>query len=508
MQQQRDLLQSILDTSPAGIVLYEAIRNLSGQIIDFRYVLTNPANAKTTDRTVAEMTGQLLSVVSPTAHQGDFFKLLTGVTESGNAQQLTFPFEGERIRGWFEASMVRQGDGVLFVFQDITALKESEQQQQHQAQLLQTVMDVAQTSISLHQSIRKPQPDGQPGPIQDFRTVLANKQAINDWGGLSDRFIRQTFWESQADLPDAASIFDRLVRVVETGQPTNWEAQLPANDRWHKILAAKAGDGVVIASIDITETHLYQQQLVAANESLNQLNEKLNRFAAVASHDLQEPLRKIRLYSDIVLDEHSQVLNQEGVTLLTTIQGAAKRMQQLVNNLLFYAKLEADQTEVESVALGELVQQVIDDLSISMESVSLIINPLPKVAGDRIQLSQLLQNLLSNALKYRRADVSLQIQITTERVSAAALPQPIPHSIQPSPSEYWCIRFIDNGVGFDPKHAERIFQSFQRLSHQSVGTGLGLAICKQVAENHGGFLTATGQPNQGATFTLYLPVSA
>jgi len=505
MQHQRDLLQAMLDTSPAGIVLYEAIRNDKGQIVDFRYVLTNPTNARVTNQSVAEMTGQLLSVVSPTAFYGDFLQVLVSVTETGVPRQFTFPFEGEGIRGWFESTFVRQADGVLFTFLDITALKDSEQQQELQARLLQTVVDVSQTGISLYRAVRESLPGEEVGSIQDFQVVLSNQQAQQNWGMPAEQPGNLTALSTQPDEPDPSSVLDRFVRVVETGRPETWETRSPVDGRWHKVLVAKADDGVVVASVDITESHLYQQRLEDANAALNRLNEKLQRFSAVASHDLQEPLRKVKFYGDMLLHEYAPTLTEEGVILLKTMREAAERMQRLIDNLLFYARLDAGLADAQPVDLQELVGQVIGDLSLNVQGAAIDVGPLPTVMGDRIQLGQLFQNLVNNALKYRRPDVSLRLQVRADRVTADELPQLLPQPAEPVSDGFWRIVMTDNGIGFEPRHAERIFQSFERLPGRTVGTGLGLAICKQVAENHGGFLTATGEPNQGATFTLYLP---
>ncbi|CCH53814.1 Phytochrome-like protein cph1 [Fibrisoma limi BUZ 3] len=508
VQRQRDLLQAMLDTSPAGIVLYEAIRNEEGRIIDFRYVLTNPANARVIDRSVAEMTGQPLSAVLPSAYYGDFFQVLAEVTESGVSQQFTFPFEGDGVQGWFEATFVRQGDGVLFTFLDITALKESEQQQEQQARLLQTVMDVSQTAISLYRVVRERSPDGNPGPIRNFRLVLSNQQAQLSWGLPTEQFQHLTAVRPRPDDSGSDVVLDRFIRVVETGRPETWEAHSPVDDRWHKVLVAKADDGVVVASVDITESHLYQQRLEAANAALNRLNEKLQRFSAVASHDLQEPLRKVKFYGDMLLHDHALVLDDEGVSLLKVMREAAERMQRLIDNLLFYARLEAGLVNVEAVDLQAVVSQVVDDLSLNMQGATIDVGPLPVVNGDCIQLGQLFQNLFTNALKYRRPEVPLLLQVRADRVASDQLPQPPPQPIGSASGVFWRIVLTDNGVGFDPQFADRIFQSFQRLPGRTSGTGLGLAIGRQVAENHGGLLTATGRPNQGATFTLYLPASA
>lgn len=240
---------------------------------------------------------------------------------------------------------------------------------------------------------------------------------------------------------------------------------------------------------------------------LQRSNEYLQQFAYVASHDLQEPLRKIQQFSDLLQGRLTGVAGEKEVNFLTRIQVAAARMSTLIRALLTYSQLDNAEPERQGVALTESVSAACDALEISLNEADahLDIDPLPTVWGHYFQLSQLFQNLLSNALKFRHPGQAVHIQIRCTEVPTDTIP---PSERPPQlVDSYYRVDVIDNGIGFDEKYQSRIFQVFQRLHTKGEyeGTGIGLAICQRIAINHGGFITARSQPDQGATFSVYLP---
>ncbi|GAB3051750.1 hypothetical protein GCM10027185_62820 [Spirosoma pulveris] len=250
------------------------------------------------------------------------------------------------------------------------------------------------------------------------------------------------------------------------------------------------------------------QVLVA---DLRRSNENLEQFAYVASHDLQEPLRKIQQFGDLLQGQYSEALG-EGKTHLNRMQVAASRMSILIKDLLAFSRIATTQALALPVALGDVIQQVIESLSVAIEEsgAQLEVDDLPTVLGDAQQLTQLFQNLLSNALKFRRTSlegnlVNPQIQVRARLLARNELPA----LVKPARTSetYHLIEIIDNGIGFEEKYLGRIFQVVQRLhgKNEFAGTGVGLAIVQKVVTNHGGIVTASGKPNQGATFCVYLP---
>ncbi|RAI78690.1 PAS domain-containing sensor histidine kinase [Spirosoma telluris] len=250
------------------------------------------------------------------------------------------------------------------------------------------------------------------------------------------------------------------------------------------------------------------EQLTASNHDLRRSNENLEKFAYIASHDLQEPLRKIQSFGDILKNQYAQELG-EGLDHLERMQGAASRMSLLIRDLLTFSRISTRQDASMSVSLNRVITEVLDDLEIAIKQAraQIQVNSLPTVSGDESQLRQLFQNLLSNALKFQKTGTTPFIQIQSEQILASSLPA----SVKPArlATVYFQISVADNGIGFDEKYIDRIFQVFQRLHSRNeyAGTGIGLAICEKVVANHGGAITAFSQPGQGATFTIYLPVA-
>ena len=490
-------LQRVIDHAPAGLMLLEAVRDPASRIIvDFRYVLTNERNAYLTGHTVAAMTGQLVSSLFPGYQSLPLFETLVRVTESGEAVQDTFRYDRYGVNAWFEGHYVRQDDGVLFAFLDVTALKDAELAQQRQTDQLQAILDNSQTAISLHEAIRD-----SAGAIVDFRTVRANQLAVTLWGPLADAILNQPF--TQVPNPTRATDLARYTRVVETGQAETIEYAY--GDRAYLMATAKSGDGVVVSFIEMTELRQSRQQLEAANRDLARSNESLQQFAFIASHDLQEPLRKITAFGDLLIGQYGDRLETDGLDLVQRMQSAAGRMSALVRDLLNYSRLTRRADPFRPVDLNAVLTGVLNDLDLRIRDTGaqLRMDALPTLPGDPTQLGQLFQNLLTNAMKCQPAGQTPVVTVRCERVLAT---KTMPPGLT-TERGYAKISVTDNGIGFDNQYAERIFNVFERLHGKNAfaGTGIGLAVCRRVAESHGGSIQAHSQPGVGTTFTVYLP---
>ncbi len=248
------------------------------------------------------------------------------------------------------------------------------------------------------------------------------------------------------------------------------------------------------------------QNLERSNSELKRSNENLQRFAYVASHDLQEPLRKIQSFGDILKAQHSSELG-EGVDYIDRMKTAASRMSMLIKDLLAFSRITTHREALAPVSLDKIITGVLADLDLIVQEsgASVDITPLPIVRGDPSQLGQLFQNLLANAIKFRRIDKPLRIRIDCRTLPTTELPVLI--KMTSEASNFYEISVADNGIGFDEKYVDRIFEVFQRLHGRSqyAGTGIGLAIVQKVVEIHGGAVTASSQPGEGATFQIYLP---
>jgi PAS domain S-box-containing protein len=249
-----------------------------------------------------------------------------------------------------------------------------------------------------------------------------------------------------------------------------------------------------------------QQQLADNIGELNRSNTELAQFAYVASHDLQEPLRKIQAFSTMLTQQYAPSLDPNAQDIIRRMQSATSRMQELIRGLLAYSRLNTEKPVLHKVALSSLLVDVQGDLeaAIREREAQITVDQLPDVVGNKLQLRQLFQNLLSNALKFTPSDRIPIIRICSQLISGDNLPD----SLSKTSATYLELSVIDNGIGFDDKYIDRIFNLFQRLHGRSeyVGTGIGLAICKKVVENHGGYLSARSKVGHCSTFLIYFPV--
>ncbi|MEZ0607055.1 PAS domain-containing protein [Fibrella sp. WM1] len=250
------------------------------------------------------------------------------------------------------------------------------------------------------------------------------------------------------------------------------------------------------------------EELEEANELLVRSNDNLQKFAYIASHDLQEPLRKIQQFGNLLKLRYVGA-ESDGLDYLERMQGAASRMSQLIKDLLDFSRISTQRDTSAAVSLDEIVNRALSTLELTIQETGaqLQVDPLPVISGDALQLGQLFQNLLSNALKFHQPDTPPHVTVRASLVPMAALPPTVkPNRLT---ATYHRIDVVDDGIGFDEKYLDRIFQVFQRLHGKSefAGTGIGLAICEKVVVNHGGGITASSQPGQGATFSIYFPVN-
>lgn len=251
--------------------------------------------------------------------------------------------------------------------------------------------------------------------------------------------------------------------------------------------------GAVVIARDIRERKRVEAELRAFTVKLQESNRELEDFAHVASHDLQEPLRKIQAFGDRLKARYAEVLTGDGVDYLDRMQKAAGRMQALINDLLAFSRVTTKAQPFAPVDLGVIAHEVVHDLEERTHQTGgeVVVGPLPAVDADALQMRQLLQNLVGNGLKFHRPGVPPRVELSGSASNGTAE-----------------IVVSDNGIGFDEKYAERIFTMFERLHGRASyeGTGIGLAICRKIAHRHGGDIRASSTPGAGARFVVTLPV--
>jgi PAS domain S-box-containing protein len=257
---------------------------------------------------------------------------------------------------------------------------------------------------------------------------------------------------------------------------------------------------------EIAERKQAEAELKIYAAKLERSNRELESFAYMASHDLQEPLRKVQAFGDRLKAKYGGVLGDQGLDYLERMQNAGVRMQTLINDLLTYSRVTTKAQPFVSVDLAQVVRGVLSDLETRIEQVGgrVEVGDLPAIEADPTQMRQLLQNLIGNALKFHREGETPVVKIHAETLNGRG-----EGAVGVCPGDGLCqIVVEDNGIGFDEKYVERIFQVFQRLHGRSEyeGTGIGLATCRKIVERHGGSITAKSAPGQGATFIVTLPV--
>jgi|GEM_PF-820970 len=234
-------------------------------------------------------------------------------------------------------------------------------------------------------------------------------------------------------------------------------------------------------------------------------NRELEAFTYISSHDLQEPLRKIKTFSSLLVQNEKNNLSENGLNYLTRMQKSADRMQTLIEDLLAYSRINVNERRFELTSLGLIADKVITDLAETIDEKNALVEvgPLNEARINYSQFVQVMHNLIGNALKFSRPGIAPHIIITGEICVGGKL-----NNTKLSPGKKYChLRISDNGIGFDPQYKDRIFEVFQRLygKNEYEGTGIGLAIVKKIVENHDGIITATGVLDEGTTFDIYIP---
>ncbi|MBL7835664.1 MAG: CHASE3 domain-containing protein [Cyclobacteriaceae bacterium] len=387
--------------------------------------------------------------------------------------------------------------------ENLKTLEREVSEKQFAQRTIQNILDHSLDGIMAFSSVRDEQ-----GEIVDFQWLLAN-------------FISaQTLGRGKGDLagkrlldvvPDAkkSGLFQIYKGVVDTSVSQQFEREFDFSGevRWFYMAAVKLDDGLIVTYTDVTEKNVAESRLTQYAEELKRSNQDLEQFAYVASHDLQEPLRKIRAFGDRLAARYEDKLDEVGVEYISRMQQASARMQKLIEDLLSFSRISSGHDQFARVDLTAVVNEVVDDIEgqILREKAKVGVREIAEITGDRGQIRRLFQNLISNAIKFHKPGALPVVEIFGSVVTGTEAEKEFGFPL--SESSYVRIVVKDNGIGFDEKYAEKIFNIFQRLQGRAEyeGTGIGLAICRKIMSNHRGYIRAQSVINEGSEFILIFP---
>ncbi|MEH1922568.1 sensor histidine kinase [Nostoc sp.] len=486
----------------------------------------------------ADLIGKNIWEVFPEAVEYQFYHAyFQALAEQQVIQMQEFypPFER-----WFEYCMYPSPEGVSVFFQDITRQKFAEIALEENERRYRSLV------VATSQAVWIADTKGMPKDFSSWIALTGQSDAqIEGWGWLDaihpeDRELSELLW-TQALKTKNPYFSEHRLRVAD-GSYRFFAARavpvLDANDKIQEWVGTHTD--ITEQQIALRDRNLAQMALQKANEELEikvqvrtaelqKLNEELKRsnqeleqFAYVASHDLQEPLRAVTGYTQLLENEYQDHLDDSAQEYFGYIIDGAKRMQQLIQDLLVYSRVGTRGQEFVLVDCNTALNLALNNLHIAIAQSKAIIThePLPKLYADKTQMVQLFQNLISNAIKFCRKEPP-QIHIGAILREAGEVgetggageaeekpnsPLPTPHSPLPTPHSEWLIWVQDNGIGIKPQYLERIFEVFRRLHtrREFSGTGIGLAICKKIVERHGGRIWAESEPGVGTVFYLTL----
>ncbi|HEY0680157.1 MAG TPA: PAS domain S-box protein [Chitinophagaceae bacterium] len=463
---------------------------------------------------------ELLNNVLATGDPYYGYEFLANLRRNGKMEECYFNFV---YAPYYEAGI---RTGIQIAANEVTAQVVAKKQLEESEKRFRNLVEEAPMATAIYS-----------GP--DMIVSLANEAMLNVWGKDAS-IIGKPLHEGIPEL-EGQPYLQLLQNVFTTGEAysaNESRADLVVDGRLqtfyfnftYKPLRDTSGNVYAILNMaaDVTESVLARQKveeqeeryrklateldmrvqertrdLQRANESLERSNTELAQYAYVASHDLQEPLRKIRVFSSM-LKERAQ-LNKEASGLLSRVISSSDRMSQLINDLLEFSRLLNAGKAMRSTDLNETLQNVLHDfeLFISEKSASVEVGKLPVIEAVPLQMNQLFTNLLSNALKFSKSGEPLHVMVNSRKITEEEIARYSLHEGEP----YYEITFSDNGIGFDPRFAEQIFEVFKRLHNRQAypGSGIGLALCRKIVENHNGHLFATSEEGKGTSFHIILP---
>ncbi|MDI6719607.1 MAG: PAS domain S-box protein [Methanomicrobiales archaeon] len=480
LKEERDLLDTIMENTEIHLAYLDP---------EFRFVRVNSAYAAGSGYSQEKLLGKNHFDLFPNAENQAIFERARESGEPVRFRARQFVYENQPERGvtYWDWSLVpvREADGrvrgLVLSLADVTDRKRSEEELMRGHELLQGIIDTIPVMITIYdphlQSFRV---------NREFRRVLGWSEEDADDGGLMACCYPD---------PEYRQEVSRFMQSLEPGwrdfRVTAKDGSVVASS-WANIrLRDETQIGVGIDMRDRKQAEEAMKQYAA---ELRRSNEDLERFAYAASHDLQQPLRTITSYSRLLARRYRGKLDADADEFIGFIEQGGRRMQALITDLLEYSRVSTRARPLEPIPAGKPLEEALENLRfpIGESGAEISSSPLPTVLADPHQLRQVFQNLIENAIKFRRAEERPRVRIAAEREGTM-----------------WRFSVSDNGIGIEPQYFDRIFVVFQRLHGQDryEGTGIGLALCRRIVERHGGRIWVESEPGKGSTFHFTLPAA-
>ncbi len=499
--EQSQLVNAVLTHSPAATALYRAVRDASGEIVDFRPILANRQALRYVNMTEADFLNLSLRERMKDGGQKAYEALLN-VVETG--QPLNLEHKSVFTNNWLSTTATKFGDGFIATSQDINEHKRQHGIIEQQAVLFNGVMKSLRNGLVIYRIVRDSS-----GNFEDLEYIQVADSVLRDTGKTRGDLIGHRISQVFPGI-EQTDYWPAYRRLIATGEDQYFEThynQHGLDNHLLNWLTPIGSDLMVSAYYIINDLKHTQQELEHTVRELRRSNEDLEQFASIASHDLQEPLRKVQSFGNMLEARYSEALGNDGRDLIRRMQNAAGRMRNLVTGLLSFSRLSGEEKQpLSPVDLQGLMQELSADLLNTGEHPGARIDlkaQLPFVLGIESQLRHLFHNLLTNALKFRAAGRPPQVSVSSAAATEADMRQLAASARR---EEYVRIQVSDNGIGFEPEYAEKIFGLFERLHGMSEyqGTGIGLSIARRVAERHQGAIRAESEPGKGSTFVILL----
>jgi len=499
--------RAIFETMDQGLSIVEMIFDETNKPIDYRFIENNPVFQQQTG--LPDVTNKTAREVMPTL--GDFwFETFGQVALTG--KPIRFTKKADALNYWFDVNAFRLGDKgsktIAILFTNITEQKAAEEAIRESETRFRTMAEATEVLI---------------GVADEKSNVTYFNKAWVDMTGRPMEFLLKLGWADLLHPEDKDRVVNIYLSAFAKQENYTGEFRILNKNGEYRWLLAKVPArfhpdgtfaGYISACVDITEHKSLTEELEEKiksrtaeleekNIQLKLANAELASFSYIASHDLKEPLRKIQTFTKRILE--TETFSDNTLDYFNRIISSAERMQNLIGSLLDFSIVNSTELIFESCDLNTIVEESKNDLQISILEKQAIIEHenLPVIMGACIQISQLITNLLGNAIKYSRPGTTPHIKITSSVVDGRI----IEHTSGNKKTKYHAIKIADNGIGFEQEYANKIFEPFQRLhaKNEYSGTGIGLVIVKKTITNHKGFIIAEGKPNIGSTFTIYIP---